>query len=437
LPSFSELTNVDWSLPEHQMWSGWEEFRQRNISISFEVVDHFSRAYPTLFNYLEENEESSAFVFVNFRSECDAVSKAIEELIIQKRLSFDQLVVHGRLDKHEKFGLISLFNGTLSMPDFIVRILIATAAANTGIDKDTIEMVIRRGVPRDLITAFQERGRNARMPGRNGAYNIYTNWGMFITLMNSIVLPLRATPDATDQADGANSAIATRSPALRARRVTNQTPSQSPLPLTTTQIHNNVVQSVSDVVDVLHLNCLPEFGCIHTRTEWFLQCGGLELPPLVIRPCETMCHVCTGSCRESFLPVIYSGAVKFMNSDRLRSTLPLVIDHDNSDSIINTLWEDKDRCKEVFGTKSPKRANCVGFFLQLIATKIISFELVDNRGLKCVIQRDDNDMSKYVYEDASRWAGIELRSPKRGGAKVSLNEIIAANKKAEDLLSEF
>jgi hypothetical protein len=62
---------------------------------------------------------------------------------------------------------------------------------------------------------------------------------------------------------------------------------------------------------------------------------------------------------------------------------------------------------------------------------------VDNRGLKCVIQRDDNDMSKYVYEDASRWAGIELRSPKRGGAKVSLNEIIAANKKAEDLLSEF
>ena len=93
------------------------------------------------------------------------------------------------------------------MPDFNVRILIATAAANTGIDKDTIEMVICRGVPRDLITAFQECGCNARMPGRNGAYNIYTNWDMFITLMNSIVLPLRAVSAEGDEDVGVNSAF--------------------------------------------------------------------------------------------------------------------------------------------------------------------------------------------------------------------------------------
>ena len=56
-------------------------------------------------------------------------------------------------------------------------------------------------------------------------------------------------------------------------------------------------------------------------------------------------------------------AIKFMMSERLCSTLPLVVDHDNSNTIVNTLWEDKDMCKEVFGTKSPKRSNCVGFFL--------------------------------------------------------------------------
>ena len=129
-------------------------------------------------------------------------------MIIAKRLSFDQSVVHGHQDKHEKFGFISFFNDTFSMPDFNVRILIATAAANTGIDKDTIEMVIRRGVPRDLITAFQERGRNVRMPGRNGVYNIYTNWDMLFTLMNSIVLPLRAVSAETYEDVGVNSAIA-------------------------------------------------------------------------------------------------------------------------------------------------------------------------------------------------------------------------------------
>ena len=58
--------------------------------------------------------------------------------------------------------------------------------------------------------------------------------------------------------------------------------------------------------------------------------------------------------------------------------------------------------KEVFGTKSPKRTNCVGLFSQLIATKSISFELVNNRGLKCVITKDVKNISKYVYEDASR-----------------------------------
>mmetsp|Transcript_9985 Transcript_9985/g.22370 ORF Transcript_9985/g.22370 Transcript_9985/m.22370 type:complete len:108 (+) Transcript_9985:340-663(+) len=74
-----------------------------------------------LFKYLEENKESSAFVF-------EAASNVIGELIITKRLSFDQLVVHGNLDKHEKFGLISLFSGTLSLADFLVRTILLPIA---------------------------------------------------------------------------------------------------------------------------------------------------------------------------------------------------------------------------------------------------------------------------------------------------------------------
>ena len=87
---------------------------------------------------------------------------------------FDQLVVHGKQDKHKKFGYTSLFNSSLIMEDFVASILIATAVANTRIDKDTIEIVICKGVPRDFVILLQECGRNARQVGMNGAYFVYT-----------------------------------------------------------------------------------------------------------------------------------------------------------------------------------------------------------------------------------------------------------------------
>ena len=66
LSSFNKLTTVDWSLPQHQMWSDWQDFQQRNITINFKVVDYMARAYPRLINHLKENPDSSAFIFANF-----------------------------------------------------------------------------------------------------------------------------------------------------------------------------------------------------------------------------------------------------------------------------------------------------------------------------------------------------------------------------------
>ena len=71
----------------------------------------------------------------------------------------------------------------------------------------------------------------------------------------------------------------------------------------------------------------------------------------------------------------------------------------------------------------------------MIATKIISFELVNKSGLKCVITQ--SSIGKYRYDDASVWAGIEFRSPKKGGAKIYLDAIITAQEKAEELLRNY
>ena len=200
-----------------------------------------------------------------------------------------------------------------------------------------------------------------------------------------MALPLKASSNTNSESDGINSANASRSPQLRARRANQQNAPTHSSPLSSTQIYNNVVRSYDDIIDVLNLNCLPDLSCVHTRIEWYSQCGFLSLPPLVILPCGTQCHVCNGSSRKTFLPVIYSGAIKFLKSTRLSKTLPLLMDHDNSNNIINSLWKDKDWCKDIFGTKSPSKGNVVSFFFQMIATKIISFELVNTSGLKCVI----------------------------------------------------
>jgi len=47
------------------------------------------------------------------------------------------------------------------LDNFFSNVCISAAVANTGIDKVTIEMVIRMGIPRDVETPFQERGKNA------------------------------------------------------------------------------------------------------------------------------------------------------------------------------------------------------------------------------------------------------------------------------------
>ena len=108
--------------------------------------------------------------------------------------------------------MLPIFNGSLIMENFLTRILIATAAANTGIDKDSIQMVICKGVPRDNITVFQEHGLNARKEGMNGAYFIYTTWPWFATLLLSMTLPLKAKSKNNNELDGVNSVNVSRSP---------------------------------------------------------------------------------------------------------------------------------------------------------------------------------------------------------------------------------
>ena len=104
-------------------------------------------------------------------------------MLITERLDVDVIMIHGKKEKHDKFGFIKLFTRALFIDKYGPRFCISTACANTGIDKETIEMVICMGIPRNVVTLFQERGWNARQDGMTGVYNITTNWTMFVKLI--------------------------------------------------------------------------------------------------------------------------------------------------------------------------------------------------------------------------------------------------------------
>ena len=117
-------------------------------------------------------------------------------------------------------------------------------------------MVLRKGVPRDVITLFQERGRNARQPGMSGAYNIHTNWSWFVTLLVSFLDPLQS--EANNPTEDTNSANVTFSSTATARRAAQQLQANThSTPLSSSATHNNVAQAFTDVVQVLNLKCLP------------------------------------------------------------------------------------------------------------------------------------------------------------------------------------
>ncbi len=95
----------------------------------------------------------------------------------------------------------------LKMKNFDPRVLVATAAANTGIDNERVDYVLRVGLPRCIITLLQERGRNVRNESMVGLFAVFTDWTLFIQLILSILLPTSKKVTMVKEHNFANSMI--------------------------------------------------------------------------------------------------------------------------------------------------------------------------------------------------------------------------------------
>ena len=291
------------------------------------------------------------------------------------------------------------------------RVLVATAAANTGIDQRELNHVLRVGFPRCLTTLIQERGRNARVEGMLGLYTIHSDWTMFVKILLSVLTPGTSQSNEPEDHEFVNSMIESRSPERR-RTAAAERSNNTARPLTWSQKRDNIVAAYDNLIEVLNFLFMPTWGCVHLRAEWWLSTKrNTKMTPTFLAdnaPCGTQCYICTGEYKQFMLPVVKSGAIDFLASSYFSDGIPYVIGYENAESVPDKLWNDKDWRAKVFGKKTVKKYNIHAFMFQLIAAGILGFEWSNNtKEVKCVLLRDVNDRFVYLSEDA--WEGFEFR----------------------------
>ena len=196
------------------------------------------------------------------------------------------------------------------------------------------------------------------------------------------------------------------------------------------QRRDNIVNAYNDYIDTINFLFMPGWGCIHLRSEWLLSTKHNTRPPQSFvdahGPCNNMCYICKRTHNKWMLPVVYEGAVEFLETELFKGQLPFEITHDNSEGLPNILWESNDMRLKVFGKKTIAKYNVHSFFLQLIASDMLSFEWTDNSKKIVCVRRKESDGS-YKYANIKYWSGFEFRSSRHGGANVTYESLLNNN----------
>ena len=96
--------------------------------------------------------------------------------------------MHGSLAKEEKYWFIRILCAGIDKEDFRGRILLATSAANVGIDNQLVTLVLCIGWCRDLCTYFQQRGRGGRDPTMQATFLQLGSSQSFVSLHKDSVV---------------------------------------------------------------------------------------------------------------------------------------------------------------------------------------------------------------------------------------------------------
>ena len=438
LEHFSALTHVNFGNPRHQLWASAENFQQRNISIQLRVrggrQDLKQCVLAPIVDLLRHDKEAHVYLFVNFRSEVVLGMSSLEDMLSEALLREGVLGINGDIDKVEKFANTRLFTSSLVMRGHRFRVLVATPAANTGLDQPCTTLVTRYGLPRDTTTLLQEKGRLVRRAGMSGDFVLYTDWAQWLFLVVSSLSTMSSSDKNESSYAFSNSVIESRSPDKRQGRAAPKTTvpprERNPRPLTSAEKKALRAEAYDDVRAVVELLFLPDWGCVHLRCEWLLATGKNTRPTRDFvekhGKCGNKCFVCSKEHRKYMLPIVPSGAMDFLSSDAFATGMENAnpITFENARDLPKVLSQNADNQKLVFNVKTVPAYNINAFFFQLVATGILEF-VWQNNGKELCYALSKNIHNQHNYKDIRQWSGFEFRTAQPTGRLMSFASQLA------------
>ena len=116
-----------------------QEFFQREIVMKLEMCAKkaifVSKGLTMVTNFLEENPESSVFIFCNLRQQSLHIATQLEKKLDMKKFATNVLNINGSLDKTDKLWRIRIFCDNCHSRRGQFHTLVTTNASNVGIDK--------------------------------------------------------------------------------------------------------------------------------------------------------------------------------------------------------------------------------------------------------------------------------------------------------------
>ena len=302
----------------------------------------------------------------------------------------DVVVIHGQLEKHDKFRYMQIFSSKLEFKHFCPRVGVFNGAANTGFDLPRLPLIVRFGLPPDLATLFQERGRLVREEGTVGRIIFIASIKAYLDAQHLIHNPNDAADTDTfyNEDFGKNSAINLKrqSKTSDASTSTNQQQQQQQQQQQKKKKSNNKEataalehrkQQLLEVMQFLFLKT----GCKHAEAEYCMSSGEFGSAPDSIKKCGTKCFTCDATVHgQQFRPVFRVELVKFFESEKVRNKFELPATSDcNGDSLTDLLWNDDKAIFNIFNCKKNgtiKKRHVETLMLQLVASEIIVLSVV-------------------------------------------------------------
>ena len=398
LATFSSLTSVGFP-PERRVWSSASAFAQANITMKHHVSNEYTRNLDEVVTLCRDTPSAGAFIFVNMKSLSHKLLPKLEDKL---KGTVDVIHVHGSLAKAEKLTMIKLLMGTMVVSGFKPNVLLATSAADLGINHPNCLMVLIFEWPEDLATYVQRRGRAGRR-GQEAVVILVAGISSYSSLMWRIY---RSGDRDDEDSDDVNNTIAganTMVTPKKAKRSKQSTRKQ--YHLTTGQRKKLVERGIAEFTEVLQVFCLLD-GCQHARIQQYLATGQLSPLDNAINTCGGRCPVCSGTWHKTFLPVDKDAVILWFNSGTVRDTFPM---DSNENNLYKLLWKVKHWTVAIFdvAVSNIRKSHIQAFFLQMIAAGFIASQRKSGT-MKWVVCREhiNGYSDRLVYENIERWSNV-------------------------------